>query len=1428
MKKDFICLVIITVLTVLGAMKLYNNQKDYLNEVEQKYKDGMALNLDGSVTKEALSDLLEKYNYIEEKSECNYVAGLLMDSIINKNGRLPNLGTLNQPKNNISERMILGHENECPGLIKRLQATYSNLGLDEEVKEIYEKNTSFGQGNGDVTLNVKVVNKDKNDKSPLGRILVRLRKHTVDTIDHRREVVENVGYQWTDDNGIASFKVYSDSCYSVFPIKQGYEYGTARGTKNGEPFADGQTLLFKQKENKIKILDSYTFRNIKEDNAMTVRTPAEYKGSLFSNVIMVLIVWWLAYIFLKIMDAKRNRGEKHEFGTIYGLKATSDYMLFVILMAINCICILITFGICDPLKDMPNGVTMASGSIAGIVVMCFMASINYVKFRNNKSKAQLGFLKFDFVMQPFRWLGKICNIKALDKVPDGFGYLLVALFFVIMLRLFGKGPEGSDARVNLFFFQPSELSKFFIVIFIAAFFAKNADRIRDFSTDIKYLKPQIKTVLFVAVAIIVLMGMYLFLISDMGPALVILVTFIILYSVARQDLIQMAVGVVTFFIVMAVSMVLGSFMGEMGGFMVKLILPLLWFVAWISYFWYAKRKIYESAIFLNLLFFMFSFVGTVFSTFNLPGGQRLANRMAMYGSGVWDNTVSGGDQVAQGIWGLASGGWTGQGLGRGNANFIPAFHTDMVLESVGEVLGFFALVFIVVCFFFLIYRSLLLARKAAHPFLFFTISGIALVTLVQFLVILLGSLGLIPLTGVAVPFLSFGRASLIINLAAFGIVISMSRYQPKKEQIEYIKSYDNVLVAGMCSFMVISCCIICVLFYYQKLRQDTYLVKPAAIADSSGKRYFEYNPRISQVLRRLKQGDIYDRNGVVLATADPAIITAQLDTLSNSGLNRSEMEVLAKKHPRRYYPFGDYLFFMLGNYNTKMLWGNTDHADFQSGYFAEERHFSDLRGFDNKGEKVELVSKKFQQSPFLPPEEYREEVIKRDYNIDVIMAGLKNGVDCKAVKEWNSTKNIEKRKLVLTVDAALQKRMHEGLRDKVQELRKYQRDRPDSFYIRASVVVLDANKGDLLCSASWPMADQELMKDMAKTSSDITYKEKKGEMAFTDRDLATTYQTPPGSTAKTISAMAAFMRDKAAAQNIRISYVDKEGVDPPDRKNAGTHDIENALKLSINPFFVKLVNEGSGLYKELNKIYYSVGIGVMMTKSEDKKATAFNESLLKNASYRCFTPYYFLQQQTATTLSDFDQVMRVREQLALGEYQRIMKLPNRVPLNNTFFAMPWGQGAMRATPLNIARAYSAIANGGNFVPTRYTLEKNYSPAPIKLLEPDCADILWKYLRTAKGNEFLDKKYENICLGGKTGTAERGASKFVFSNSTSTNKKTPKKNDAWYACIMRSSKNDTNLAVVLRIERTQQGSGEAKKWVRDMVLPVLKDYGYVNY
>ena len=240
--------------------------------------------------------------------------------------------------------------------------------------------------------------------------------------------------------------------------------------------------------------------------------------------------------------------------------------------------------------------------------------------------------------------------------------------------------------------------------------------------------------------------------------------------------------------------------------------------------------------------------------------------------------------MAQGIWGLASGGWFGQGLGHGNANCIPAYHTDMVFQSVGETLGFVALALIIICYFLLIFKSLKLAIRVAHPFLFFTISGIALVTSVQFMVIVLGSLGVIPLTGVSVPFLSYGRASLIANLAVFGIVLSMSHYVPTQRQREAVKAYGNVLATGIASFILVSAGITGLLFYYQILRQDTYLVKPAAVVDATGKRTFAYNPRISLLIKKMNIGDIYDRNGLLLATSSPERLREQIEQLASQGL----------------------------------------------------------------------------------------------------------------------------------------------------------------------------------------------------------------------------------------------------------------------------------------------------------------------------------------------------------------------------------------------------------------------------------------------------------------------------------------------------------------------------------------------------------------
>jgi cell division protein FtsW (lipid II flippase) len=66
--------------------------------------------------------------------------------------------------------------------------------------------------------------------------------------------------------------------------------------------------------------------------------------------------------------------------------------------------------------------------------------------------------------------------------------------------------------------------------------------------------------------------------------------------------------------------------------------------------------------------------------------QRLIDRKAIW-QDPWNNEVFGGDQVANGIWAMTSGGITGQGAGEGFAKTIPEAHTDMILPSMGEEFG---------------------------------------------------------------------------------------------------------------------------------------------------------------------------------------------------------------------------------------------------------------------------------------------------------------------------------------------------------------------------------------------------------------------------------------------------------------------------------------------------------------------------------------------------------------------------------------------------------------------------------------------------------------------------------------------------------------------------------------------------------------------
>ena len=79
----------------------------------------------------------------------------------------------------------------------------------------------------------------------------------------------------------------------------------------------------------------------------------------------------------------------------------------------------------------------------------------------------------------------------------------------------------------------------------------------------------------------------------------------------------------------------------------------------------------------------------------------------------WDNSVPGGDQVAQAMWAIATGGRLGTGLGLGDSRYLPAGHTDLVLAAVGEELGASGLIAVAVVFGVMAWRGL--AYRAAAP-----------------------------------------------------------------------------------------------------------------------------------------------------------------------------------------------------------------------------------------------------------------------------------------------------------------------------------------------------------------------------------------------------------------------------------------------------------------------------------------------------------------------------------------------------------------------------------------------------------------------------------------------------------------------------------------------------------------------------------------
>lgn len=140
----------------------------------------------------------------------------------------------------------------------------------------------------------------------------------------------------------------------------------------------------------------------------------------------------------------------------------------------------------------------------------------------------------------------------------------------------------------------------------------------------------------------------------------------------------------------------------------------------------------------------------------------------------WADAAGRGYQILQGLFGLASGGVLGAGLGGGHPELMPASYTDMIFPAIGEELGAIGTFMVVTLYLVFLTRAFRAAIDAGRPLDALVGAGLGAALGLQTFVILAGSTRLIPLTGVPAPFLTYGGSAAVSNFIAVALLLAIS------------------------------------------------------------------------------------------------------------------------------------------------------------------------------------------------------------------------------------------------------------------------------------------------------------------------------------------------------------------------------------------------------------------------------------------------------------------------------------------------------------------------------------------------------------------------------------------------------------------------------------------------------------------------------
>jgi cell division protein FtsW (lipid II flippase) len=141
----------------------------------------------------------------------------------------------------------------------------------------------------------------------------------------------------------------------------------------------------------------------------------------------------------------------------------------------------------------------------------------------------------------------------------------------------------------------------------------------------------------------------------------------------------------------------------------------------------------------------------------------------------WQDAGGRAYQIVQSLMAFASGSIFGQGVGQGMPTFIPVVHSDFIFSALAEEWGLLGVIATIVCFALLVVRGLRVSTlQQERPFYALLALGLSLLIGVQSLMIMGGVLKLVPLTGVTLPFMSYGGSSLLMTFVNLGLLLRLS------------------------------------------------------------------------------------------------------------------------------------------------------------------------------------------------------------------------------------------------------------------------------------------------------------------------------------------------------------------------------------------------------------------------------------------------------------------------------------------------------------------------------------------------------------------------------------------------------------------------------------------------------------------------------